>query len=175
MSDLVGTAKALGDPTRHRVLGLLAGGPRRTQTLADETGMSAAALSRHLTVLRRAGLVERVDVAGDGRGREYRLAPSAARPLTTWIERTWASALAAGHDPEAAPLLARLGAFLDAFSAGDRAFFERHLHPDVLLVFPGMAAPIDRQGCLDSVADHPPYSGMTSTPSRSFARSAPIR
>ncbi len=157
MSDLVATAKALGDPTRHRVLDLLADGPRRTQSLADETRMSSAALSRHLAVLRDAGLVERADVAGDGRGREYRLAPSAAASLTTWIEQTWAAALPRGHDPDASALLARLGAFLDAFSAGDVAFFRRHLHDDVLLVFPGLAEPVDKQGCLDSVGDHPPY------------------
>ena len=44
-----------------------------------------------------------------------------------------------------------------AFAASDVGFFERHLRPDAVLIFPGMSQPVDKQGCLDSVASHPPY------------------
>ena len=50
-----------------------------------------------------------------------------------------------------------MGGFLDAFAASDVGFFERHLRPDAALIFPGTSAPVDKQGCLDSVASHPPY------------------
>lgn len=117
--------------------------------------MSAAALSRHLGVLRSTQLVERADVDDDGRGREYRLRPETLGPYARWLSATWAATLPAGRDPQAAALLARMGAFLDAFGNGDLDFFRRHLDPEVLLVFPGMPGPVDKQGCLDSVADHP--------------------
>ena len=71
---------------------------------------------------------------------------------------TWAAELAAASArPRTRELLARMGAFLDAFAAPDLAFFERHLRPDVVLIFPGMSEPVDKHGCLDSVASHPPY------------------
>jgi hypothetical protein len=50
-----------------------------------------------------------------------------------------------------------MGGFLGAFAAGDVTYFERHLRHDAVLVFPGMAGPVDKQGCLDSVRRHPPY------------------
>jgi Domain of unknown function (DUF4440) len=50
-----------------------------------------------------------------------------------------------------------MGGFLDAFAASDVGFFERHLRPDAVLIFPGTSQPVGKQGCLDSVASHPPY------------------
>jgi hypothetical protein len=50
-----------------------------------------------------------------------------------------------------------MGGFLDAFATSDVAYFERHLRSDAVLIFPGMPHPVDKQGCLDSVASHPPY------------------
>jgi DNA-binding transcriptional ArsR family regulator len=150
-------ARALADPIRRRVLDLLVERPLRTHEIAAETGMSAAALSRHLGVLRAARLVDRVDVDHDGRGREYRLVSDGLGSYARWLSGTWAASLSVGQEPAAAVLLARLGAFLDAFSARDVDFFRRHLDEQVLLVFPDMPEPVDKQGCLDSVADHPTW------------------
>jgi hypothetical protein len=50
-----------------------------------------------------------------------------------------------------------MGGFLDAFAGSDAGFFERHLRADASLIFPGASQPVDKQGCLDSVASHPPY------------------
>jgi DNA-binding transcriptional ArsR family regulator len=157
--DTAATASLLGDPTRVRILDALTAGPMRTAQLAATTGMTPAALSRHLNLLRKAEVVARLDVADDGRGRAYQLRPAALDALAGWLRSTsWAAELAAGSaQPQARRLLGRMGGFLDAFAAADSAFFERHLRPDAVLVFPGMSRPVDKQGCIDSVESHPPY------------------
>ena len=50
--------KALGHPARIRILELLSGGARTVSSLIDETSLEPPALSQHLAVLRRIGLVE---------------------------------------------------------------------------------------------------------------------
>jgi len=159
VSDTATTAHLLGDPTRVRIFDALTAGPLRTAELAAATGMTPAALSRHLNLLRNAGLVDRSDVADDGRGRAYQLRPAALDGLAGWLRSTsWASELAvASAQPRTRELLARMGGFLDAFAAGDVAFFDQHLRADAVLVFPGLAKPLGKQECLDSVASHPPY------------------
>jgi DNA-binding transcriptional ArsR family regulator len=159
MVDTAATASLLGDPTRLRLIEALTAGPMRTSELAAVTGMSAAALSRHLNLLRKAQVIERRDVADDGRGRAYELRPGALDALAGWLRTTsWAAELGAASDqPRTRELLARMGGFLDAFAAGDVPYFQRHLRRDAVLVFPGMAGPIDKQGCIDSVSSHPPY------------------
>jgi DNA-binding transcriptional ArsR family regulator len=153
------TANLLSDPTRVRILEALTGGPLRTAELAAATGATPAALSRHLNLLRKADVLARRDVAEDGRGRAYELRPAALEALAGWLRSTsWAGELAAASaQPRSRELLARMGGFLDAFAASDVAFFERHLRPDAVLIFPGMPDPVDKRGCLDSVAAHPPY------------------
>lgn len=159
MTDTASIANLLADPTRVRILDALIAGPLRTAELAAATGATPAALSRHLKLLRTAGVVERNDVRDDGRGRAYALRSSALDPLAGWLRSTtWAAELAsASSQPHAREPLARMGRFLDAFADSDVGFFERHLRPDVALIFPGASAPVDKQGCLDSVASHPPY------------------
>lgn len=159
MFDTAATANLVGDPTRVRILDALTAGPMRTAELAAATGMTPAALSRHLNLLRKAEVVARKDVANDGRGRAYELRPAALEALAGWLRSTsWAAELAAVSDqPRTRELLARTGGFLDAFAAADVAFFQRHLRPDAVLVFPGMSSPVDKQGCIDSVAWHSPY------------------
>ena len=159
MADTAETANLLSDPTRVRILDALRAGPLRTSELAAATDMTAAALSRHLNLLRKAGVVARGDVADDGRGRAYELRPAALDALAGWLRSTsWAVELAAASaQPRTRELLARMGAFLDAFAGSDVDFFERHLRPDAALIFPGASQPVDKQGCLDSVASHPPY------------------
>jgi DNA-binding transcriptional ArsR family regulator len=158
MGDTAAVAVLIADRTRVRIIDALRVGPLRTVELAGATGMSAAALSRHLNLLREARLVERFDVAGDGRGRSYRLQPAALDGLAGWIRSTaWSAELAAGSTrPKTQELLANIGGFLDAFAANDVDFFQTHLRPDAVLVFPGMA-PIGKQACVDSVRSHAPY------------------
>jgi DNA-binding transcriptional ArsR family regulator len=153
------TASLLGDPTRTRIVEALTAGPMRTSELAAATSMSPAALTRHLNLLRKAEVIARRDVADDGRGRAYELRPGALQALAGWLRTTsWAAELGMSSDqPRTHEMLARMGGFLDAFAARDVAFFQRHLRRDVVLVFPGTARPVDKQGCLDSVGSHPPY------------------
>lgn len=159
MSDTAATARLLGDPTRVRILESLAQGPLRTAELSAATGMSPAALSRHLNLLRGAGVLRRDDVDGDGRGRVYRVTPEALEPLGAWLRATgWTAELATASDrPRSREMLSRIGGFLDAFAVGDVGFFRRHLREDVLLVFPGVPRAYDKQDCLDSVGSHPAY------------------
>lgn len=159
MGDTAAAANLLSDPTRVRILEALRAGPMRTAQLSAVTGMTPAALSRHLNLLRKAEVVAREDVADDGRGRAYQLRPAPLDALAGWLRSaSWAADLAAtSAQPQTRELLARMGGFLDAFAASDVGFFERHLRPDAVLIFPGMSQPVDKQGCLDSVGWHPPY------------------
>jgi DNA-binding transcriptional ArsR family regulator len=75
---------ALADPIRREVVDLLAGGELAAGELADRFPVSRPAISRHLRVLREAGLVR---VRTDGRHRFYALDPRPLRELDTWLER----------------------------------------------------------------------------------------
>ncbi len=79
------TLSALAEPRRRQVVEILGQGPRRASDLADALGASRPATSRHLRVLREAGLVAEAPVAGDGRGRVYTLRAAPLRELQTWI------------------------------------------------------------------------------------------
>jgi DNA-binding transcriptional ArsR family regulator len=80
---------AISDPTRRAILDRLAHGPARVTDTAAPFEMSLAAISKHVRVLERAGLVRRVR-----RGREHTLTLD-ARPLrqvvrwTSRYERFW--------------------------------------------------------------------------------------
>jgi len=76
---------ALADPTRRRIVELLARRDRTAGELVAQFAVSAPAISQHLNVLRAAGLVtSRVA----GRRRIQRLEPDGLRPLADWLERT---------------------------------------------------------------------------------------
>ena len=62
--------KALGDPTRLRIVQVLAGGPRCVCEVQDQVDVAANLLSHHLKVLREAGLVQ---ARRRGRWMDYRL------------------------------------------------------------------------------------------------------
>jgi DNA-binding transcriptional ArsR family regulator len=79
------TLAALADPTRRAVIDLLSKGPRQASELAGALSMSAAALSRHLRILRTHGLVAGDGVEHDARVRMYRLVPGAFVPLRDWV------------------------------------------------------------------------------------------
>ncbi len=85
---------ALADPTRRAVVDLLRQRPHRAGELAEALAMSAPALSRHLRVLRQAGLIDDDEPAHDARVRLHRLEPAGFEPLDGWVEtirRGWAT------------------------------------------------------------------------------------
>jgi DNA-binding transcriptional ArsR family regulator len=75
---------ALADPTRRAILARLATGEASVSELAEPFRMSQPAISKHLKVLERAGLVS---VGQDGARRPRRLEPEALAAATEWIER----------------------------------------------------------------------------------------
>jgi DNA-binding transcriptional ArsR family regulator len=77
------TFAALADPTRRAILARLAGGQASVTELAEPFAMSMPAVSKHLKVLERAGLIAR------GRERQWRPARLDAAPLkevADWME-----------------------------------------------------------------------------------------
>jgi DNA-binding transcriptional ArsR family regulator len=85
-SNLDRTFRALADPTRRRVVELLRKRPRRAGELAAAVEMTPPAMSRHLRVLRRTGLVEEDGLYDDARVRVYRLRPERFREVRDWLE-----------------------------------------------------------------------------------------
>ena len=80
------TLMALADPTRRGVIDLLRKQPRRASELADALSMTRPAMSRHLRVLRRTGLVSESDLENDARVRMYRLEPTPFLELEGWLK-----------------------------------------------------------------------------------------
>ena len=80
-TELDETFSALADPTRRAVVGLLREGPRRPSELADALSLSRPAISRHLKVLRQAGLVEQ---RIQGTSRLYSVRAQALRSIADW-------------------------------------------------------------------------------------------
>ena len=77
--------EAVSEPHRRRVLDLLARGERSAGELVEAfPALTQPAVSRHLRVLREAGLVE---VRPEAQRRIYALKPEALVPLDEWIER----------------------------------------------------------------------------------------
>ena len=79
---LSSTFAALADPTRRAILARLASGEASVKALASPFALSQPAISKHLRVLERAGLVQR------GRQAQWRPARLRAEPLreaATWI------------------------------------------------------------------------------------------
>ncbi|MEE2776917.1 MAG: metalloregulator ArsR/SmtB family transcription factor [Acidobacteriota bacterium] len=86
MSKVDSTLHALADPTRRGVVDLLRHGPRPAGELASELGASPPAMSRHLRILRREGLVDEQRADDDGRVRLYRLEPDRLAELARWLD-----------------------------------------------------------------------------------------
>ena len=80
------TLAALADPTRRRVIDLLRKRPLRAGELAAAAKCSAPAMSRHLRVLRRRGLIQEERVEEDARLRIFRLRPERFRDLLAWLD-----------------------------------------------------------------------------------------
>jgi DNA-binding transcriptional ArsR family regulator len=92
------TLSALADPTRRGVVDLLREKPRRAGELARAFSLTAPAMSRHLRILRKTGLVEETDLPDDARVRVYRLKPERFASLRDWldhVESFWTDQLGA--------------------------------------------------------------------------------
>jgi DNA-binding transcriptional ArsR family regulator len=79
-------AAAIADPIRRRVLELVRDREVPAGELAAEFDVSRPAVSRHLRVLREAGLVRE---RREGRLRLYRADPEPLAELRAWLERYW--------------------------------------------------------------------------------------
>jgi DNA-binding transcriptional ArsR family regulator len=82
------TLQALAEPTRRAVVGLLRDGPQRAGEIADALAMSRQAMSRHLRVLRQAGVIHEVGATSpddDARARTYRLEAQPLADLQAWL------------------------------------------------------------------------------------------
>ena len=78
------TFAALADPTRRRILARLAKGEERVTELARPHAMSLAAVSKHLIVLEKAGLVKR---RRNGRVHSMALEATPMKEAQAWIDR----------------------------------------------------------------------------------------
>lgn len=81
---------ALGDGNRRAIVEALADRPHSVQELADALPISRPAVSRHLGILKHAGLVT---ARAEGARRVYRLDDRGAAAVRDYLERVWGEAL----------------------------------------------------------------------------------
>lgn len=81
--------EALGDRNRRAIVELLGAGPRSVQGIADSLPISRPAVSRHLRVLKGAGLVAE---HAEGTQRIYRLHDDGIDAVRDYLEQVWGSA-----------------------------------------------------------------------------------
>ena len=77
---------AAAEPSRRRILQLLASGPRTVSDIAADFPVTRSAVSQHLAVLAEVGLVTH---RKDGRQRFYRVVPGGMAALRAEIDRFW--------------------------------------------------------------------------------------
>jgi len=73
----------LAEPSRREILELLRDGERPVSQLVDHLNLSQPAVSKHLRVMKNAGLVE---VRPDAQQRFYRICPEPLEQLAEWLE-----------------------------------------------------------------------------------------
>ncbi len=78
----------LADPTRRRIVAILAIRPMRPSVLARELGLSRPATSRQLRLLREAGLLRAVRSEIDGHSMRYAVEPRNHGRITAWLAGT---------------------------------------------------------------------------------------
>ena len=83
--------EAIADPTRRTIVELLAGRAVPVHQIASHFEISRPAVSKHLRVLKRAGLVNETQI---GRERHYQLDRAPLREVGQWIDSFWADRLA---------------------------------------------------------------------------------
>ncbi len=110
--------KTFSDPTRVRILGLLEREELAVQELMDVLGMAQSRVSRHLAILRDAGLVQD---RRDGTYVFYRFVDPAAGP---WQEAWGLVARTLTRDPTSERDLAALSQVMEARAARTRSFFD---------------------------------------------------
>lgn len=106
---LTPTLAAIADPTRRAILQRLARGEATVTELAAPFAISMPAITKHLHVLERAGLVTR---SRDAQRRPCRLRPEGLKPVADWLDRyreLWEQRLD------------RLAAYVDELQRGDPA------------------------------------------------------
>jgi DNA-binding transcriptional ArsR family regulator len=84
---------ALAEPSRRRILDVLRGGERSVNELVERLALGQPSVSKHLKVLREAGLVE---VRPDGKRRWYGLRAEPLADVADWLEpyrRHWEARL----------------------------------------------------------------------------------
>jgi DNA-binding transcriptional ArsR family regulator len=81
--NLDATFSALADPTRRAILARLARGKTTVQDLAEPFAMSLPAISKHLKVLERAGLISR---SREAQWRPCRIEPRALKGVDDWLD-----------------------------------------------------------------------------------------
>lgn len=79
--------QALADPTRLQAVELLSEAPRRAGELAEELGISPPAMSKHLRVLLRAGVVVDERTPEDARARVFHLRPESMTAVRAWLDQ----------------------------------------------------------------------------------------
>ena len=92
---------ALADPTRRRIVELLAASPMTASQIHAAFPIANPAVSRHLRVLREAGLIVERPVAGDRRVRLYALERGGLDELAAWVagvSSSWQEQLDAFED-----------------------------------------------------------------------------
>lgn len=82
--ELDATFAALADPTRRAILARLANGEASVNELVEPSGISQPAISRHLKVLEKAGLITR---GRDAQRRPCRIEPRRLADVSEWLER----------------------------------------------------------------------------------------
>ena len=83
--------EALGDPTRREILRLLSAGDKAVHELADALPISRPAVSRHLRLLKDAGMVTE---RAEGTRRIYRLEAEGVSAVQAYLEGVWGEATA---------------------------------------------------------------------------------
>jgi DNA-binding transcriptional ArsR family regulator len=78
-----GTVNVIAEPSRLSILNELRNGERTVSALVEKLEMSQPAMSKHLRILRDAGLVS---VRPDGQRRLYRVRPEPLMELDAWLE-----------------------------------------------------------------------------------------
>jgi DNA-binding transcriptional ArsR family regulator len=90
---MTSTFDVLAEPTRRRILDLLRDEERPVNDLVEQLQISQPGVSKHLRVLREAGLVE---VRQDAQRRLYRVRPEPLAEIEAWLapyRRLWANTL----------------------------------------------------------------------------------
>lgn len=84
MDELSAVFQALADPTRRAIISRLREGPTTVSELAEPFAMSRPAISQHLKVLERAGLIERT---ADAQWRRCTLRTAPLETASAWVDR----------------------------------------------------------------------------------------